>query len=147
MKEQLEEFCTYLSDENLIKESVNQEDIINKFIKLHTDKRHGLTDIVSIVSLETGISIEYMKKKIRKREIVESRQIAMWMLKHYTKLSLAAIGEYFENEKDHIFDHATVLHACKTVNDLKQTNKEFRDKFETVKLAVEKSKENGSERT
>lgn len=145
MKEQLEEFCTFLTEKKVIKKTVDQEDIIRKFIKLHTDRRFGLTDIVQIVSLETGVPLISMKQKTRKREIVESRQIAMWMLKRYTKLSLEAIGSYFENENEHIFDHSTVLHACKTVNDLKETNRDFREKFEKAKKAVEKSKEKKAE--
>lgn len=140
MKQELTEFCTYLSDNKVIDNTVNQNDIIKKFIKLHTDKRFGLTDIVQIVSLETGIPIELMKQKNRKREIVESRQIAMWMLNKYTKLSLAAIGEYFENEIKHVFDHATVSHAIKTVNDLMETNKLFRLKVERIQESIENSR-------
>lgn len=140
MKQQLTEFCTFLVDKKAMKKTVNQEDIIKKFIKLHTDKLLGLTDIVQIVSREIGISVESMKQKTRKREVVEARQIAMWMLKRHTKLSLDAIGEYFENDKEHVFDHATVLHAIRTVNNLRESNKDFLDKFETVKLAVEKSR-------
>jgi len=140
MIQELTEFCTYLLGEKVIKKTVNQEDIIKKFIKLHTDKRLGLTDIVKIISFETGISIESMKIKTRKREVVEARQIAMWMLKRHTKLNLAAIGEYFENDHEHVFDHATVLHAIRTVNNLRESNKDFREKFEKVKLAVEKNR-------
>lgn len=140
MKQELTEFCEYLLEKKVIKKTVNQEDIIKKFIKLHTDKLLGFTDIVKIVSLETGVTIEAIKIKTRKREIVEARQIAMWMLKRHTKLSLEAIGEYFENDHEHVFDHATVLHAIRTVNNLRETNKDFRDKFETVKLAVEKTR-------
>jgi chromosomal replication initiator protein len=136
MKQELTEFCIFLSDQKVIKNTVNHDDIIKKFIKLHTDKRLGLTDIVQIVSIEAGISVETMKLKTRKREIVEARQIAMWMLNHYTKLSLESIGGYFESE-GHKFDHATVLHAIKTVNNLRQTDKELRDKFEKIKSAVE----------
>ena len=88
MKQQLTEFCTFLSKQKLIKKSVDQEDIIKRFIKFHTDKCLGLTDIVQIVSNETGISVEFMKQKTRKREVVEARQIAMWMLKQNTKLGL-----------------------------------------------------------
>ena len=136
MKEHLNEFCTFLSDQKIIKKTVNHDDIIRKFIKLHTDKRLGLTEIVDIVSIETRISVETMKIRTRKRKIVEARQIAMWMLNQFTKLSLESIGGYFESE-GHKFDHATVLHAIKTVNNLRQTDKELREKFERIKSAVE----------
>lgn len=139
MKEQLTEFCTYLSDQKALKKTVNQEDIINNFITLHTDKKHGITEIVEVVAKETGISAAQMKVRNRKREVVEARQISMWIINGKTKLSLESIGAYFENN-GHVFDHATVLHAIRTVNNLIETNKAFRNKIEKVKLAVEKVK-------
>lgn len=140
MKRELTEFCTFLSDEKIIKKTVNHDDIISKFIKLHTDKVHNLTGIADIVCGCVFLNIEDLRLRTRKREIVEARQIAMWMMHHYTKLSLAVIGAYFTKPDKTVFDHATVLHAIRTVNNLRESNKEFRDKFETVKLAVEKSR-------
>ena len=62
-----------------------------------------------------------MKSKTRKREIVQCRQLAMYFSKQMTKNSLAMIGKYCGNK-----DHATVLHACKTVNNLADTDKRFK---------------------
>jgi chromosomal replication initiator protein len=47
--------------------------------------------------------------KTRKRHVVQARQLAMFFAKKFTKASLA-IGSQR--------DHATVLHACKTVDKL-----------------------------
>lgn len=68
-----------------------------------------------------NLAEEEIQTKSRKREIVQARQIAMFLAKRYTKNSLSMIGGAIGNR-----DHATVLHACKTVNDLIQTNKSFR---------------------
>lgn len=57
----------------------------------------------------------------RKREVVQARQIAMFFCKTLTKSSLATIGANIGNK-----DHATVLHACKTVHNLIDTDKLFR---------------------
>ena len=65
--------------------------------------------------------IETMKSKTRKREIVQCRQLAMYFSKQKTKNSLAMIGKHCGNK-----DHATVLHACKTVNNLADTDKRFK---------------------
>ena len=62
-----------------------------------------------------------MKSKTRKREIVQARQLAMFFCKQLTKNSLANIGIHCGNK-----DHATVLHACKTVNNLIDTDKQFK---------------------
>jgi chromosomal replication initiator protein len=65
--------------------------------------------------------LELLKSKTRKREIVQARQLSMYFSKQLTKNSLASIGQQCGNK-----DHATVLHACRTVNNLKETDKRFR---------------------
>jgi chromosomal replication initiator protein len=44
----------------------------------------------------------------------------MYFSKKYTKSSLSTIGLHCGNK-----DHATVLHACRTVSNLKETDKQF----------------------
>lgn len=136
MKNELMEFCKYLLKNNLIQKSVNHDDITNKFIKLQSEKLHGLNDIAEIVAKSLFLDVSDLKKRTRKREVVEARQITMWLMHHYTKLSLAAIAAYFENENGISFDHATVLHACRTVNDLKETNRIFRERFEEIENLI-----------
>lgn len=68
-----------------------------------------------------GIPTELFLSKTRKREIVQARQIAMYLSRNLTKTSLASIGEQIGGK-----DHATVLHACKTVEDLMDTDRSFR---------------------
>jgi chromosomal replication initiator protein len=53
--------------------------------------------------------------------VVQARQIAMFFSKQFTKSSLANIGAQCGGK-----DHATVLHACKTVNNLIETDKQFK---------------------
>ena len=68
------------------------------------------------VSAMTNIPIEVMMDKSRKREIVTARQLSMKFAKVYTKSSLATIGAHNGGK-----DHATVLHACKTIDSLVDT--------------------------
>lgn len=68
-----------------------------------------------------GITRETMLSKTRKREIVQARQIAMYLGRNLTKTSLAAIGAQIGGK-----DHATVLHACNTVSDLIETDRNFK---------------------
>jgi chromosomal replication initiator protein len=67
------------------------------------------------------LTADSLHLKTRKREIVQARQIAMYFSKTFTKSSLAAIGSQIGGK-----DHATVLHACRTVANLKDTDKNFR---------------------
>ena len=68
-----------------------------------------------------GISDEVFLSKTRKREIVQARQIAMYLSRNLTKTSLSSIGAQLGGK-----DHATVLHACNTVGDLMDTDRSFR---------------------
>ena len=51
---------------------------------------------------------------------MQARQLSMFFARKYTKLPLSIIGAYCGNK-----DHATVLHACKTVANLAETDKQF----------------------
>ena len=69
-----------------------------------------------------GISREDLLSKSRKRQIVQARQIAMYLSRNLiSNCSLATIGQEIGGK-----DHATVLHACSTVSDLMATDKGFR---------------------
>lgn len=68
-----------------------------------------------------GITQELFLSKTRKREIVQARQIAMYLSRNLTKTSLSSIGAQIGGK-----DHATVLHACNTVSDLIDTDRNFR---------------------
>ena len=63
----------------------------------------------------------------RKREIVQARQITMFLAKKYTDCSFSHIGKIVGKK-----DHATVLHACKTIKDQIETNKTFRSSVEEI---------------
>ena len=67
------------------------------------------------------MNVDVLQSKTRKREIVQARQIAMYFSKNLTSSSLSTIGSVIGGK-----DHATVLHAYKTVNNLAETNKEFK---------------------
>ena len=96
------------------------KNMLDKFVK-NTVREVSIDFIQKVVCDYFDIPIETMKSKTRKREIVQCRQLAMFFSKQMTKNSLAMIGKYCGNK-----DHATVLHACKTVNNLADTDKRFK---------------------
>ena len=68
------------------------------------------------------ITRDELVSKTRKRQIVQARQIAMYMSRMFiTNCSLSTIGSEIGGK-----DHATVLHACTTVTDLMSTDKTFK---------------------
>ena len=106
--------------------------IVDKFVK-NTAREVSIDYIQKVVCDYFDLPIELLKSKTRKREIVQARQIAMYFAKKMTKSSLASIGAHCGGK-----DHATVLHACKTVDNLSSTDKQFRKYVEdlTKKLSL-----------
>ena len=74
-----------------------------------------------------GIKKEMLLNKTKKREIVQARQIAMHYAKIYTNASLTKIGLKIGGK-----DHATVLHACKTVKNLSETDIFFKSEVDKI---------------
>ena len=100
--------------------------LINKLVK-NSKRELSIEYISKVVCDYFSMPVDTLQTKTRKREIVQARQIAMYFSKSLTKYSLASIGAQIGNK-----DHATVLHACKTVNNLKDTDKNFRQYVEDI---------------
>ena len=94
--------------------------MIDKFVK-NTVHEISIYYIQKIVCDYFELPLETLKSKTRKREVVQARQLAMYFSKSLTKSSLSAIGAHCGGK-----DHATVLHACRTVNNLMETDKKFK---------------------
>ena len=96
------------------------EKIISRIVNIK-QKVNTVEKIRDVVCEYFSLSIDAISTKSRKREVVQARQIAMYLSKQLTKSSLANIGFTIGQR-----DHATVLHACKIVNDLMDCDKNFR---------------------
>jgi len=107
--------------------------MIDKFVK-NTAREVSIDYIQKVVCDYFDLPIELLKSKTRKREVVQARQIAMFFAKKMTKSSLANIGAHCGGK-----DHATVLHACRTVNNLQETDKQFRGYLDDLekKLSIQ----------
>jgi chromosomal replication initiator protein len=66
------------------------------------------------------IKVTDMHSRKRTRAIARPRQVAMWLAKDLTAMSLPAIGDAFGGR-----DHTTVLHACRTVAELRQSDQQL----------------------
>ena len=94
--------------------------VVDKFVK-NVKREISIDFIQKVVSDYFQLDINTLQSKTRKRDIVQARQLAMFFAKKFTKASLASIGSQIGDR-----DHATVLHACKTVDNLLTTDKQFR---------------------
>ena len=102
------------------------KEIIMKFVK-NTKREVSIDYIQKVVSDYFQMDVETLQSKTRRRHIVQARQLAMYFAKKFTKASLASIGNQIGKR-----DHATVLHACKTVDNLSFTDKQFRKYVEDL---------------
>ena len=102
------------------------KEIVEKFVK-NTKREVSIDYIQKVVSDYFQMDVDTLQSKTRKRHIVQARQLAMFFAKKFTKASLASIGSQIGKR-----DHATVLHACKTVDNLSSTDKQFRKYVEDL---------------
>ncbi len=100
--------------------------IIDKIVK-NTKREVSIDYIQKVVCDYFNIPVESLKSKTRKREIVQARQVAMYFAKTFTKNSLAIIGSIIGGK-----DHATVLHACRTVHNMLETDKKFKQCLDDI---------------
>lgn len=125
-----------LAQASLNKKAITLElakQMIDKFVK-NTAREVSIDYIQKVVCDYFDLPIEMLKSKTRKREVVQARQISMYFSKKMTKSSLASIGAHCGGK-----DHATVLHACRTVMNLSETDKQFRVYLEDLekKLTIQ----------
>lgn len=96
-------------------------------------KAISVDDIINTVCRHFGLETSAIHTKSRKREVVQARQIAMYLAKNYTDFSTAKIGTLIGNK-----DHATVLHACKTIKEQKEVDKAFRTELDEIQAELKK---------
>lgn len=101
--------------------------VIGQAIKKAEKKSLTVYDIADVVCSHFNVKKELIQTASRKREIVQVRQVAMYLSKEYTDTSLSQIGAIIGKR-----NHATVLHACKMVKDQLDIDKEFRSEISKI---------------
>ncbi|HMK60519.1 MAG TPA: chromosomal replication initiator protein DnaA [Dissulfurispiraceae bacterium] len=101
---------------NVLKDLISEE-----------DRPLNVDGVVKIVGDFFGVKPIDIKGKKRTKEIVHCRQIAMYLLKHFTQLSLSDIGRSFGGK-----DHATVIYACRQVEDKRSSDDVFNKVIENI---------------
>jgi chromosomal replication initiator protein len=74
-----------------------------------------------------SISREKIMEQKRKREVVEARQVAMYLLRRRTHMTLVEIGDFFNGR-----DHTTVVHSIQKIRDLSDSYPDFKNKIEQM---------------
>ena len=106
------------------------QQVIDRFAR-NTVKEVSVEYIINVVCDYFKISLEQMALNTRKRQVVQARQIAMYLSKKYSNASLASIGQQCGKK-----DHATVHHACKTIANQLETDKQFKVMFADIEKKI-----------
>ncbi|MDR0976820.1 MAG: chromosomal replication initiator protein DnaA [Prevotellaceae bacterium] len=109
------------------------ERIVKKVSTCEKKKNITVDEIIKVVCRHFSLDASTIQTKSRKREVVQARQLAMYLSKLYTDHSTAKIGILIGGK-----DHATVLHACKTIKELKEVDKGFRAEIEELQQQLTK---------
>jgi chromosomal replication initiator protein len=105
--------------------------VLRNFVK-SSSKEITIDAIQKMVCEYYDVPYDKLLQKTRKREIVQARQITMFLSKAFTKNSLKTIGEHFGGR-----DHTTVIHSCQTVKDLMDTDSIFKESVMELQQKVQ----------
>ena len=123
-----------LAQSSLNKKEIDVEltkKVLRNFVRT-SSKEITIDSIQKIVCEFFSVPYEKLLHKTRKREIVQARQITMFLAKGFTKNSLKTIGEHFGGR-----DHTTVIHSCQTVKDLMDTDTIFKENVQELTQKVQ----------
>lgn len=91
------------------------------------DKQVSIENIQRVVADYYKIKVSDLHSKRRSRSVARPRQVAMSLAKELTNHSLPEIGEAFGGR-----DHTTVLHACRKINELKESDPDIREDYQNL---------------
>ena len=96
---------------------------LRDLIAVH-DRQHTIDSIQQLVATYYKIRMSDLLSKRRSRTVARPRQMAMALVKENTRHSLPEIGEAFGGR-----DHTTVLHACRKIAELRESNLDVAEDF------------------
>ncbi|MDR3129506.1 MAG: chromosomal replication initiator protein DnaA [Tannerellaceae bacterium] len=100
--------------------------IVSRTVRIKTITP-SIPRIRDVVCRYYNIDCTTFQASTRKQEIVQARQVAMYLAKKYTDSSLSTIGDEMGHR-----NHTSVLYALKTIQDKTEVNKRFRAAIETI---------------
>ena len=84
-------------------------------------------DIQQVVCRHYELPVHLLSARTRKRDVVDARQLSMYLCKRFTNHTYEKIGSFFGGR-----DHSTVIHGCKCVEDRMEVDPSFREEVEKL---------------
>ncbi len=98
-----------------------------KDLLVFQERQVTINNIQKTVAEYYKMRVSDLHSKRRNRQITRPRQIAMALAKELTNLSLPEIGDAFGGR-----DHTTVIHACRKVAELLQTEAKIKEDYDNL---------------
>ena len=111
------------------------EEALKEVFEQKAPRRVDENVVMSAVSDYYGVTPEDLKSSRRNREITVPRQVAMYLTREMTGLSLPSIGRAFGGR-----DHSTVLYACNTVEKNLKTTPSMAALVEDIRKLIREGK-------
>ena len=118
-----------IANSNFTGEAISNEQVRESLRDLLAiqDRQIGVDNIQKKVADYYKIRLGDLHSKTRTRSIARPRQVAMALAKELTNHSLPEIGKAFGGR-----DHTTVLHACRKIEELKESNRDIREDYNNL---------------
>lgn len=111
---------------------MNTEDLINVIGEKEAYANRISTLVKEVVSCYYNLPITAFQSKSRVRQVIKMKQTSVYFMKKFLpKATLIYIGKQMS------YDHATVLHCLKQINNLLETDKETKQDIENIARAIE----------
>ena len=119
-----------LAYRDLLDDQVNEETVsraIRDMLKKSNDFAPSPKTIISYICSYCSVDEETLRGQSRGREVVAARQIAIYLIRRMSGMSLDDIGREFGDR-----DHSTILHSLKKVEQQMRTDPAFAEKVKEI---------------
>ena len=106
------------------------EETLNYLIN-DVSKKITIDSISKTVCHHLHLKLQDLQVESRKSELVRARQITMYLSRKYTEHTIQSIGEHIGKK-----DHSTVIHSCRVVENLRDTDKKFKAMFDLIERKI-----------
>ncbi len=109
------------------------ERVLQDMLPGHESKAVDAPEIIAVTAAAYGYTVDDLQGPSRKQPLARCRQVAMYLCREHTDLSLPKIGAHFGSR-----DHTTVMHAIDKVKSVMQTDREVFDRVSELSQSLRK---------
>ena len=107
------------------------EEALKDVIYPNANKKVTPSVIINVVAEHFGVRVEDILSKKRTADVAMARQVAMYLCREMTDISLQEIGKTLGGK-----DHTTVIHGVDKITDEIEKNEDLRSKIDIIKKKI-----------